>query len=191
MTKLVPPLLPAGVLAASEQPVLRAVAGVVLRPWRQDDIGAIVDGFGDPETQRWQLSRYDEAEARDWVAAWEPRWRSETDAGWAVCAEEGGEALGGISIREMSLAYGWGSLSYWTRAAYRGRGLATAAARVIGQWAIGDVGLHRVEVRHSIGNPPSCSVAESAGFPYEATLRSVLMHTDGFHDEHVHARIGT
>src|SRR5262249_23953104 len=147
MTKLVPPVLPAGLLAGTEQPVLSGDAGVVLRPWNQGDVGAIVDGFGDPETQRWQLSRYDESEAWDWVAAWEPRWRSETDAGWAVCAADDGEALGVISIREMSLAYGWGSLSYWTRPAFRGRGLATAAARAVGHWAIGDVGLHRVEIR--------------------------------------------
>ena len=41
-----------------------------------------------------------------------------------------------------------------------------------------------------MANTASCRVAGKAGFHLEATLRSVLLHSDGWHDMHLHARIG-
>ena len=49
--------------------------------------------------------------------------------------------------------------------------------------------LHRIEVQHSTANPASCRVAERAGFPAEGTKVSEALHTDGWHDMHLHARI--
>jgi RimJ/RimL family protein N-acetyltransferase len=38
-------------------------------------------------------------------------------------------------------------------------------------------------------NAESCQVALKAGFALEGTARSALLHTDGWHDMHVHARL--
>jgi RimJ/RimL family protein N-acetyltransferase len=168
---------------------LRSDSGVTLRPWNQDDADAVVDAYEDPEIQRWHFRHLDRGEAREWIDSWAQGWRAETDAAWAICEEPTVEAAGHIAIRHLALESGWGSLSYWIRPAFRQRGLATAATRAVARWALGDVGLHRMEIRHSIDNPESCSVAVAAGFPYEGTMRGQLLHADGWHDVHLHARL--
>ncbi|MEU1023512.1 GNAT family protein, partial [Streptomyces sp. NPDC005904] len=50
-------------------------------------------------------------------------------------------------------------------------------------------GLHRLELTHATANEASCRVALKAGFPAEGTKRSALLHADGWHDMHLHARI--
>ncbi|MFD7322462.1 GNAT family N-acetyltransferase [Streptomyces sp. NPDC059875] len=59
----------------------------------------------------------------------------------------------------------------------------------ISRWALEDVGLHRLRITHSLENPASCHVATKAGFALEGTMRSALLHADGWHDEHLHARV--
>jgi RimJ/RimL family protein N-acetyltransferase len=50
--------------------------------------------------------------------------------------------------------------------------------------------LHRLGLGHSVANTASCRVADRAGFRLEATLHSALLHSDGWHDMHLHARVG-
>jgi RimJ/RimL family protein N-acetyltransferase len=73
--------------------------------------------------------------------------------------------------------------------AARGRQIAARALTVLGGWAFGVLGLHRIEVQHSTRNVASCRVAERAGYPAEGTRRSQTLHADGWHDMHLHARI--
>ena len=40
-------------------------------------------------------------------------------------------------------------------------------------------------------NPASCRIAENAGYPYEGTRRQQVLHQDGWHDMHLHARLVT
>jgi len=58
-----------------------------------------------------------------------------------------------------------------------------------GPLGLHDLGLHRLELRHSTANPASCRVAARAGFRLEGTLRSAMRHPDGWHDMHLHARL--
>jgi RimJ/RimL family protein N-acetyltransferase len=48
---------------------------------------------------------------------------------------------------------------------------------------------HRLYLRHSVANPASCRVALKSGFAAEGTERGAELHTDGWHDMHLHARI--
>ncbi|OEJ33089.1 GNAT family N-acetyltransferase [Streptomyces subrutilus] len=42
------------------------------------------------------------------------------------------------------------------------------------------------------GDPAAdCAVATKAGYPLECTMRGALLHADGWHDEHLHARLRT
>jgi len=82
-----------------------------------------------------------------------------------------------------------GYRTYWVTAAARGRGTAVRAAVALSRWALDDLGLHRLDLQHAVANTGSCRVADKAGYAYEATLRSSVLHADGWHDMHVHARI--
>ncbi len=89
----------------------------------------------------------------------------------------------------MNLEFGHGHITYWTLPAFRGAGTATNAGAAAARWALEDLGLHRLEIHHSTQNETSCRVAERAGFELEGAMRSALLHEDGWHDMHVHARV--
>jgi RimJ/RimL family protein N-acetyltransferase len=59
----------------------------------------------------------------------------------------------------------------------------------VSDWAIHQLGLHRLELEHSTRNPASCRVAEKAGYPLESTKRSQGLHADGWHDMHLQVRL--
>ena len=151
------------------QPVLDAGA-VLLRPWEPKDVPAVVEAYADPGIQQWNLQVVDREEAVAWVARWGANWRSESDACWAaVDLADPGNVLGRITLRNIQLAVGSAELTYWVLPAARDRGVAAAAARAVARWAFGDLGLHRLELHHSVRNSASCRVADKAGFQLEGT----------------------
>ncbi|MFE5406025.1 GNAT family N-acetyltransferase [Streptomyces sp. NPDC056580] len=111
-----------------------------------------------------------------------------TGAVWAV-APLGGAAAGLAGLNDVDLADGSAEVVYWVLAGARGGGIAVLAARRLGRWALDELGLRRVTLRHSTANPASCRVAEKAGYAFEATLRGALEHADGRHDVHLHALV--
>jgi RimJ/RimL family protein N-acetyltransferase len=173
-----------------EQPTLAIEPDLTLRPWVASDAAALVEAFKDPDIRQWHARELaDEDEARAWMAAWSDRWRGETDAGWAITDTDSGEVLGQTGLRSVVLEFGAGHISYWVVPAHRGRGVAARATREVARWAFEDLGLHRLVIEHSVLNAASCHVAEKAGFALEGTMRSHLLHVDGWHDTHLHARI--
>ncbi|MFG2750683.1 GNAT family N-acetyltransferase [Streptomyces xanthophaeus] len=103
----------------------------------------------------------------------------------------GGQAVGLIGLADLDLRGGSGELLYWLLPAGRGAGLMTAATERVTRWAFEDLGLHRVRITHSVANPASCAVATKAGYALEGTMRGALLYADGWHDEHLHARLRT
>jgi RimJ/RimL family protein N-acetyltransferase len=181
--------VPAGRLRESAQPRL-AAEGVALRPWVREDVDAVLAAFADPQIQYWNLEAPISREsAYAWIDQVAAAWQAESQASWAVTAREGGEVLGRVALRDISLRYGHAECTYWTLAPARGRGVASAAVRAACRWALGTVGLHRVELQHSTRNQASCRVAGNAGFAVEGVRRQALRHADGWHDMHLHGRI--
>lgn len=179
-----PALLP-GTFGGPPQPVLPA-GDLVLRPWRADDVDAVVSAYRDPAIQHWHARTMSTGEATAWVAHWEDRWARDTGAGWAVTA--GGDVVGQVSIRQVHLHEAAVGFSYWVLPHARGRGVAVDALRTVTAWAFG-LGVHRADLDHSTRNPASCRVATKAGFAAEGTAVSRGLHTDGWHDMHLHSRI--
>ncbi|MFI6237535.1 GNAT family N-acetyltransferase [Micromonospora sp. NPDC050784] len=191
MPVLVAPALPAGSLAAQEQPHLPVRPGLALRPWRDDDAPAVRAAFDCPAIQRWHVRRIDgDDEARAWTAQWPSRWRDETAASWAI-VDADDRPLGQVGLRGVLLDEASAQLSYWLLPPARGRGIATEALRTLTRWSFTRAGLHRLALEHSTANAASCRVATRAGFPAEGVLRGSVRHADGWHDMHLHARLRT
>ena len=189
MPRTVPPVVAPGTMRDVPQPALEG-PGVALRPWEPGDAEMLRRAFRDPEIRRWHMRHLDgPGDADAWIDSWSARWTAETDGSWAVVDPESGQAAGQVGLRQITLEFGVAHVSYWTSPAFRGRGLAPRAARAVADWALDDLGLHRLEVHHSTANVSSCRVAERAGFAAEGHLHSALLHEDGWHDMHVHARI--
>ncbi|MEU7048252.1 GNAT family N-acetyltransferase [Streptomyces eurythermus] len=185
----IPDVVPAGRMAGRAQPLLALPDGLRLRPWRPEDAEALLAAGQDADIRRWNLFTVaDAAQARARIARMHERWRAETGAVWAL-ARPDGPAAGLAGLNDVDLAGGGAELVYWLLPEARGAGLAVAAVRRLTRWALDDLGLHRLRLCHSTANPASCRVAERAGFRYEGTQRSALLHADGWHDQHLHARV--
>lgn len=186
MPLLVDPVLTPDRLSTVEQPTLTAGA-ISLRPWRTGDADALVAVYAEPEIRRWHVRSMTHTEAEEWIEAAGRSWSEGAGASWAV--EHEGVFAGRMTLK-FYLDDAHAGVGYWTRRAARGQGIAPRALDAATQWAFG-AGLHRVELEHSTANPASCRVAVKAGFDPEGTRRSSVLHADGWHDMHVHARIAS
>ncbi|MEU6995933.1 GNAT family N-acetyltransferase [Streptomyces sp. NPDC046465] len=183
-------IVAAGALARRAQPTLPAPGALVLRPWTAADAPAVYEAFQDPVLQRWHARVADsESEVRGWIEGWIEAWGEERDAYWAIADAGSDEVVGRVALRCMVLGDGQAEIAYWTMPSSRGRGVAPRAVMALSEWAFDEVGLHRLELTHSTANEASCRVALKTGFAAEGTKRSALLHEDGWHDMHLHARI--
>ncbi|MFD3540593.1 GNAT family N-acetyltransferase [Streptomyces sp. NPDC058662] len=188
ITSTIPPVVPAGHLARMEQPVLALPSGLELRPWHVSDADALVAAAQEPTIRQWnRLFVTSQTEARSHIERMHERWHTEQSAIWAIARPGGGQALGLIGWGDIDLNGGSAEILYWILPAGRGRGIMVEATQRVTRWAFDELGLRRLRLCHSVANSASCRVAAKAGFALEGTMRSALLHEDGWHDEHLHA----
>jgi ribosomal-protein-alanine N-acetyltransferase len=184
--KLVGPAVPAGRLSSIAQPTV-AVDELLVRPWRVSDAPAVVAAYRDPGIRRWHVRSMTDEEALAWLLSWADRWAAETGAGWAVEADR--VVVGRVGLSTVDLVEGDAAAGYWVLPQARGRDIAPRALRAVTEWMFTHVGLHRIHLEHSTRNEASCRVAVKARFVLEGTKRSSVLHADGWHDMHLHARV--
>lgn len=73
-------------------------------------------------------------------------------------------------------------IGYWIAKEEEGRGTVSAACRLLIEYAFGDLGLNRVEIRCSTENTRSAAVAEGLGFKREGVLRQAELRDGRLHD---------
>jgi RimJ/RimL family protein N-acetyltransferase len=177
-------------MSQGEQPVFQLANGVRLRPWEQRDAQVLVDASRDPRIQHWNRPGHPTIDdARERIARYRRRWKAEEAAIWAVQRDDDDLPVGLIGLGDMDLRGGSAEILYWLLPAGRGSGAMGDATIRVSRWALDELGLHRLRLTHSVANTASCRVAERAGFALEGTMRSALLHADGWHDEHLHARV--
>jgi RimJ/RimL family protein N-acetyltransferase len=169
---------------------------LLLRPWTERDIPAMVEAHRDPLMRQWLRHRLTTPdEARRMIQS---RW-ADSEAGigfsFAVLLAEPGvpdDLVGSVSIRGLDDAAVAGEVGYWVAAAARGRGIAPRAVDAVCEWAFGlprGRPVERLELLHSVGNRASCRVAEKAGFRFSAVLPPLL--PDFPDDGHLHVRLAS
>ncbi|MFE2267232.1 GNAT family N-acetyltransferase [Streptomyces griseosporeus] len=183
------PVVPPGRMKQTVQPELALSGGMRLRPWRESDARILALSCLDPDIQHWNRpGRLTIDTAHEKIARWKLRWQDEEAAIWAIAPADD-IPVGLIGLGDLDLRGGSGEYVYWLLPANRGRGTMVNATLAVSHWAFDTLGLHRLRITHSVANTASCRVATQAGFPLEGTMRSALLHADGWHDEHLHARI--
>ena len=176
-------------MARNAQPTLGLPNGLELRPWRLSDADALVAASHDPAICQWNLLPVETPEgARRRIERMHERWQAERSAIWAI-ARPGRQAMGLVGWGDMDLEGGSAEIVYWILPSARGGGVVVEAVKRVSEWAFDDLGLHRLRLCHSVANPASCRVAAKAGYSLEGTMRSALLHTDGWHDQHLHALV--
>jgi RimJ/RimL family protein N-acetyltransferase len=171
-----------------------AAPGLLLRPWTEQDIPAMVAAYRDPLMRRWlRKPLTTEDEAHQVIQAGRADRRAGTRFSFAVLqAEPDGEAaalVGSVVVRGLGGESVSGDVGYWVVASARGRGIAGRALSAVCEWAFRlPLGrpLERLELIHAVGNQASCRVADKAGFCLSATLPPLPPEFP--HDGHLHIR---
>lgn len=99
--------------------------------------------------------------------------------------------VGGVMFVAFSTTAGTCEVGCWLEPAAEGRGLVTAAAAHLVDWALGERGLNRVEWRCRVDNVRSAAVARRLGMTLEGTLRGAWRNGDTFHDKQVWALLAS
>ncbi|MGN6472727.1 MAG: GNAT family N-acetyltransferase [Mycobacteriales bacterium] len=163
------------------------MAEVRLRPFAERDVPDLLEAWRD-ETQRlwWGVGATDAAGAREWIAK-RNDWSSGVARAWAI-TDDTGRLLGNVNLHAIDRDQGEAQVGYWVAPWGRGRGVATAAVRLVVTLGFEELELHRVMLYHAVENIASCGVARRAGFRLEATTKLSHRFGDGeYHDEHLHA----
>ncbi|HUP84066.1 MAG TPA: GNAT family protein [Acidimicrobiales bacterium] len=164
---------------------------LILRPPRRAEAAAALAMLTDPDVVLWNPAPLvvDVVSARDWCDRGSD-WAAGGHATFSIVVTATGEYAGNVSLFDVDLTQGVGSIGYRVAPGHRRRGIATAALAATTAWALGDLRLFRVQVFHAVENEASCAVATRCGFALEGVLRSGSVFGDGLrHDEHLHARL--
>lgn len=175
---------------AGTGPVTIVSAGLVLRPWTDDDAPVVLASAGDPEIALWQgATMVDLTEAVAWVRS-RGDWSAGDHASFAITEAPDSEALGSVSLHKIDREQGDAEVGYWMAPAARGRGLARRAVVEVCRWAFAEYPIDRIELYQAVENVASGRVAAAAGFTLEGRLRRSFRYGDGVkHDEQVWSRL--
>jgi RimJ/RimL family protein N-acetyltransferase len=136
------------------------------------DVAAHVAGEDDEQARRfgWYPKRSTPETATAAIEAWQAQWAAGGPRRAFAVRELPGHALaGGCELRLEG--DGRAALSYWTFPAFRGRGFASRAVRLVTAWAFDRLEVARVELLVEPDNAASLAVARRAGFTREGLLR--------------------
>ena len=139
---------------------------IALRTFRPDDAAHLLALWEDPLVARWTVvpRSPSEALASAWIET-RPRHQVRGAGLDLVIADPCTSAFhGAVSLDDVDLAGGVASAAYSLLADHRGHGRASRALSLLSGWALGDLGLHRVELEVDEGNAASQGVAARAGF---------------------------
>ncbi|MGH4028049.1 GNAT family N-acetyltransferase [Actinomycetota bacterium Odt1-20B] len=181
--------------------------GLTLRPWRPDDVGALVAAHRDPELRRWLVTGLEgEGDALRWIEEQEAGRVSGACFGFAVVEQAvgggregegagGGRPVGHVAVRvepDRSRDGAASEVGYWVAPEARGRGIAARALDAASRWAF-DSGLptpsDRLELLHSAANHASCRVAQKCGYTLDSVLPPFPPTYPG--EGHLHVRRST
>ncbi|MFT4198105.1 MAG: GNAT family N-acetyltransferase [Pseudoxanthomonas sp.] len=163
--------------------------GFVLRPWRGDDLDALLRHADDPQVARFTSDRfpspYTRADGEAFLAG-----RVVDLAAPVRAIEIDGEACGGIGVRPGQGERRCGAeLGYWLGRAHWGRGLMTRIVAAYAPWVMVRLRLARLQATVLDGNPASARVLLKNGFVEEGTLRRAVTKHGRLHDLRLFARI--
>ncbi|MFJ9978356.1 GNAT family N-acetyltransferase [Streptomyces cyaneofuscatus] len=160
------------VLQVAASPVSPAL---VLRPWRMEDVAALVEVSRDQALRRWASSGMDnDSDGTRWVQAQQQGWAAGDRFGFAVLETQPdsvrAQLVGNVVLKKVTSGKPAAEVGYWTAAHARGRGVAARALEALTNWAFDAFeadGLERLELLHQVDNLASCRVAQKSRYDFD------------------------
>lgn len=154
-------------LASMTESPSTVIAGhhVVLRPWVNDDIEALIAIYNDPVAARYVdvPQPYDAAQARAFVIHTTTARRTGAGFHYAVTLRESDAVVGSAYLHDVDPVAGTTEVSYLIHPDHRGRGLASDALEALASAAL-EAGFSQVLAQIGTSNHASEFVARRSGF---------------------------
>jgi RimJ/RimL family protein N-acetyltransferase len=148
-------------------PVELLGAGIVLRPFRNADVERIVEACSDARTRHWLVSLpqpYERTHALAYVEHTRELAARGTGLVWCIADAGDDGCLGSIGLEGLGSYAPRAEIGYWAHPQARGRGLVTAAVRLVTRYARSAGLATSVVIRCAVENLASQHVAEVAGY---------------------------
>ena len=154
---------------------------LLVRPFEDGDARAVRTACDDPDVAHWIFglpAPYTLADAEWFIADARRRLVAGERARLAVTDACAGELLGSVSL-DLFAERQAAEIGYWIARDARRWGVALGAARLVIDWAFGELGLERLELPTYPGNEASQALAARLGFTRECLLRGFLAPEPG------------
>jgi ribosomal-protein-alanine N-acetyltransferase len=159
---------------------------ITLRKPEERDIVPLFEGVQDPIIPQFTRipANYQMANAEHYVRERSPNgftMRTELQ----LVLEYDGKFAGALSFHTLDLDSGKAEIGYWLTADVRGKGVATAATRLLTEYGFESIGFHRIEALVVSSNVPSLKVLKNAGYMQEGIKRDACCQEDGTREDMV------
>jgi RimJ/RimL family protein N-acetyltransferase len=129
----------------------------------------------------WCHPDYSLEESQAWCQAQVIAWANRTAYEFVIAAADG-SYLGACGVNQLDASNRRANLGYWVRSSAAGRGVATAAVKLLTGWVFQHTDLVRLEILVATGNAGSLRVADKSGAAREGVLRKRLLLHGESHD---------
>jgi ribosomal-protein-alanine N-acetyltransferase len=149
-----------------DPPVLSG-PGLRLRPFTEADVDRVVEASSDARTQRWLVSlprSYDRRHALAYLASVREHAAQGTGLVWCVADAADDRCLGSVGLEGFGGYSRRAEIGYWAHPESRGRGVLSAATRLVTGYAEEHDLVDSLVIRAAAGNTASRHVAEAAGY---------------------------
>jgi RimJ/RimL family protein N-acetyltransferase len=153
---------------------------ITLRKPEERDITSIFEGVQDPLIPRFTRipANYQLANAEHYVRERSPNgFTLQTEI--QLVLEYDGNFAGAVSFHTLVLDEAKAEIGYWITANARGKGIATAATKLLTGYGFETIGFQRIEALVVESNKPSLKVLSNAGYLQEGVLRDKSCCADG------------
>lgn len=147
---------------------------LLLRRFTQEDAEAIYHNWAsDSEVTKYLTWRphADLEVTRGFLAEWQAAYERPDYYLWAIVPREVGEPIGSISVVRQDDDLRMVHIGYCIGTKWWHRGYMSQALGALIRYFFEEVGINRVESRHSVLNPNSGAVMQTCGLRYEGTKR--------------------
>ena len=155
---------------------------ITIRPYQFSDLNQLLAAVHESTAEiypwmEWCKPEYSAQEAEPWLRERREAWASKREFEFAILDTDTRALLGGVGLNHLHPVDRFANLGYWVRSSRTGKGVATAAVRLIARFAFEQTNLARLEIVINVDNRASQRVAEKAGAHREGVSRSrIFMH---------------
>ena len=153
---------------------------ITIRRYQPEDVESLLEAARESTKEiypwmEWCHPRFNRKDSTAWVMSRDKDWNAGGEYSFVICDAKTRKFLGGCGINQVNDAHRFANLGYWMRTSETGKGIATAATKLLTRFGFEELQLNRLEIVVAVGNRASERVAEKSGALREGVLRRRLL----------------